>query len=49
MKYNKFYINDKLDVCFGYNCKHSEWFQNLNSATQDRVVEKISYIRNSND
>ena len=47
--YNKFYNNDKLEIDFGYNCKHSEWFKNLNDETQDCVIKNISFIRKTNN
>ena len=43
-KNNQFYWNKQL--CFGHNCKHSDWFRNLNETTKEIVVENISFTRN---
>ena len=42
-KNNEFIWNEKL--CFGHNCKHSDWFRNLNDMTKETVIKNIGIAR----
>ena len=43
-KNNEFIWNKQL--CFGHNCKHSDWFRNLNRETKEIVRDNIKVTRN---
>ena len=45
-KNDEFIWNEQL--CFGHNCKHSNWFRNLNDTTKEIVVKNIGITRNEN-
>ena len=48
-KNNQFFNDEELDIFFGHNCQHSDWYRNLNKTTQKLVVKNIKDIRNKSN